>query len=120
MKMRIKVHDLKTKNEKLSELCRSRRRKILDLEGKQKTALGSQNMEEKENCDSGQSNNITKQISVAGSFQRVEMTQCNKGFDSDDICGQAGNKENLPGRDEALQKPGRNKHKQLDAHDVRR
>jgi hypothetical protein len=68
MKMRIKVRDLETKNEMLKELCRASRRKILDLEEKQKTALGSQNMEEKENCDSGESNDITKKISVAGSL----------------------------------------------------
>ena len=31
------------------EICRERRRTILDLEEKLKTALGSQNMEDKEN-----------------------------------------------------------------------
>jgi hypothetical protein len=77
-------------------------------------------MEEKENCDSGESNDITKKISVAGSLWRMGMTQYNRGFSSDDFRGQAANKENLPGRDEALRKPGRNKHKQLDMHDIRK
>jgi hypothetical protein len=120
MKMRIKIHNLEAKNATYKELCRERRRIILDLEEKQKTGLGSQNMEEKENCDSGQSKNTTKQISGAGSSQGVGLTQYNRGFGSDDTCGQSGNKENFPGRDEVLRRPGRNKHKQLYMHDVRR
>jgi hypothetical protein len=108
MKMRIKIRDLETKTEMLKELCRARRKKILDLEEKLKTALGSQNMTEEENCDSGESKGITKQIRGAGSSQGVGLIQYNKGFSSDDARGQAGNKENFPGRDEALQRPGRN------------
>jgi hypothetical protein len=118
--MRIKVRNQEAKYEKLKEICRERRRAILDLEEKLKTALGSQNMEEKENCDSGQSKDITKQISGAGSSRGVGLTQYNRGFGSDDTCGQSGNKENFPGRDEALRRPGRNTHKQLYIHDVRR
>ena len=49
--MRIKFHTLEAKYEMLKQICRGRRRAILDLEEKLKTALGSQNMEEKENCD---------------------------------------------------------------------
>jgi len=109
--MQIIVLNQEAKYEKLKEICRGRRRTILELEEKLKTALGSQNMEEKENCDSGQSKDITKQISGAGSSQGVGLTQYNRGFGSEDTCGQSGNKENFPGRDEALQRPGRNKHK---------
>jgi hypothetical protein len=114
--MRIKVRNQEAKYETLKEICRERRRTILDLEEKLNTALGSQNMEEKENCDSGQSKDITKQISGAGSSRGVGLTQYNRGFGIDDT----DNKENFPGRDEALQRPGRNKHKQLYMHDVRR
>jgi hypothetical protein len=77
IKMRIMFHNLEAKYEKLKEICRERRRTILDLEEKLKTALGSQNTEEKENCDSGQSKDITKQISGAGSSRGVGLTQYN-------------------------------------------
>jgi hypothetical protein len=104
IKMRIKIHNQEVKYEKLKEICRDRRRTILDLEEKLKTALGSQNMEEKENCDSGQSKDITQQISGAGSSRGMGLTQYNRGFGIDDTCGQSGNKENFPGRYEALRK----------------
>jgi hypothetical protein len=120
MKMRIKIHDLEAKNATYKELCRERRRINLELEEKLKTALESQNMEEKENCNSGQRKNITKQSRSAGTSQGVGLTCYNRGFSSDDTCGQSGNKENFPGRDEALRRPGRNMPKQLCMHDVRR
>jgi hypothetical protein len=102
MQLRIKVRNQEAKYEKLKEICRERRRTILDLEEKLKTALGPQNMEDKENCDAGQSRDFTKQMSGAGSSRGVGLTQYNRGFGSDDACGQSGNKENFPGRDEAL------------------
>jgi hypothetical protein len=107
MKMRIKIHDLEAKNARYKEICRERRRINLELQEKLKTVLESRNMEEKENCDSGQRKNITKQIRGAGSSQGVGLTQYSWGFSSDDTCGKSGNKENFPGRDEDLQRPGR-------------
>jgi hypothetical protein len=117
MKMRIKIHDLEAKNATYKEICRERRRVNLELEEKLKTALESRNIEEKENCDSEQKKNITKQIRGPGSSQGVGLTQYSRGFCSDDTCGQSGNKENFPGRDEALRRPGRNKLKQLYMHE---
>jgi hypothetical protein len=38
----------------------------------------------------------------------------------EDVCGQAGSKENSLGRGEALQRPARNMHQQPYMHDVRR
>jgi hypothetical protein len=120
MKMRIKVRNKETENEMLKELCRARRKRILDLEQKLETTLGSQNKKEKEICGSGEIKGIRKQTSGAGSARGVGLTQYNKGFSSDEDCGQAGNKENFPDRDEALQRPRRNRPKQLYMHDVRK
>ena len=75
--MRINFYNLEAKYKTLKDICRERRRTILDLEDKLKTALGSQNVEEKENCDSGQSKDITKQFSGAGSSRGVGLSQYN-------------------------------------------
>ena len=74
--------------------------------------------ERKEKCDSQKVTECHTRVEVLDHPEGVGLIHHNKACE--DVCGQAGSKENSPGRGEALRRPARNVDQQPYMHDVRR